>query len=324
MVIEYILQHVGTSEHVKFRQGGYAKCLSMSHSNFKDMVFNIAVTAELHPWSLGVEPEADGQVYLNPTTTIKLWIVDNLFKFAAKIQSGGFQNALGSIKPKAISNTEPIPPRIMQLKVTKGLSALRAVVVVEHRNISLAVHWVEENLENVMIIIVGLLSLHVLQQSLTCLKTQGYPSIAAREFMSLLYLELRQLPIKWIYYSDHDMQGAQIFTVLKFGALASAYSSQHLTCPKLEWGGPTVEELMAHHEAYFEGDSQNANARTDHMKNIKAQIVGQPTRADHSLLKGMRSSGVLNEEPVLASELELLIKGKGVRNPLLSLALLIV
>ena len=324
MVIEYILQHVGMSEHVKFRQGGYAKCLSMSQSNFKDLVFNIAVTAELHPWSLGLEPEADGQVYLNPTTTIKLWIVDNLFKFAAKIQSGGFQNALGSIKPRAISNTEPIPSRIMQLKVTKGLPALRAVVVVEHKNIGLAVHWVQHNLENVMIIIVRVLSLRVLRQSLTCLKTQGYPSIAAREFMCLLYLQLRLLPIKWIYYSDHDLQGAQIFTVLKYGALASAYSSQHLTCPKLEWGGPTVDELISHHKANFEGDSQDTGACTNHIKIIKAQIMGPPTRTDHSILKGMRSSGVLDDEPILAAELELLINGKGVRDTLLYLALLIV
>lgn len=180
----------------------------MSQPNLRNLVFNIAVTAGLHPWSLGLEPETDGIVYLNPTTTIKLWIVDNVFKFAAKIQSDGFKNALASIKPRSVRNTEPIPTRIMQLRVTRGMAALRAVVVVEHKNIGLAVHWVQENLENVMIIIVRLLSLHVPRHFLICLETQGYPSLAAREFMCLLYLELRFLPVKWIYYSDHDMQGA--------------------------------------------------------------------------------------------------------------------
>ena len=139
--------------------------------------------------------------------------------------------------------------------------------------------------------------------------------MAAREFMCLLYLELRELPVKWLYYSDHDVQGAQIFTVLKSGALATAYSSTHLTCPKLEWAGPTVKELMAHHEAAFEPHSQDTNARTQHRKDIEAQIVAKkPTRTDRSLLKGLRSAGVLNDEPILASELELIIEGKGVRN----------
>ena len=57
---------------------------------------------------------------------------------------------------------------------------------------------------------------------------------------------------------------------------------------------------------------------------IEAQIIGSPTRIDHSILKGMRSSDVLDEEPILASELDLLIKGKGIRVSLLYLALLIV
>ena len=57
---------------------------------------------------------------------------------------------------------------------------------------------------------------------------------------------------------------------------------------------------------------------------IEAQIIGSPTRIDHSIFRGMRSSDVLNKEPILASELELLIKGKGVRDTLLYLALLIV
>ena len=289
----------------------------MSQPNLKNLVNNIAVTAGLHPWSLGLEPETDGKIYLNPTTRIRLWIVDNLFKFAGKRHADGFENALGSIKPRGISNTEPIPTRIMQLRVTKGLSTLRAVVVIEHRNIGLAVHWVQENLANVIIIIVCLLPHHVSKQPLIYLQTQGYPSIAAREFMCLLYHELRSLPIKWIYYSDHDMQGGQIFTCLKSGSLATAYSSTHLTCPKLEWAGPTVQELMAYHEANFEVESQNANARTDHMKKVESQIVAEPTRSDHSLLKGMHSAGVLDDEPILASELELIVKGKGVNNLLL-------
>ena len=36
------------------------------------------------------------------------------------------------------------------------------------------------------------------------LQTQGYPSVAAREFIYQLFLELKPLPIKWLYYSDYD------------------------------------------------------------------------------------------------------------------------
>ena len=54
---------------MKFRQAGYAKSLSMSQPNRENLVNNIAVTAGLQTRSLGLEPETDGTVYLNPTTT---------------------------------------------------------------------------------------------------------------------------------------------------------------------------------------------------------------------------------------------------------------
>ena len=71
IVIAYILQHVGISEHAKFRQAGYVKPLSMSQTNREYLVNNNAITAGLHPWSLGLEPETDCIVDLNPTTTAR-------------------------------------------------------------------------------------------------------------------------------------------------------------------------------------------------------------------------------------------------------------
>ena len=68
IVIASILQYVGISEHVKFRQAEYAKSLSMSQTNREYLVNNFSLTAGLHPWSLGLEPETDWIVCLNPTT----------------------------------------------------------------------------------------------------------------------------------------------------------------------------------------------------------------------------------------------------------------
>ena len=64
--------------------------------------------------------------------------------------------------------------------------------------------------------------------------------------MSLSYHELKHLPTKWIYYSDHDIRSGQIFTIIKVRAVATAHSSTQHTYPQSEWAGPTMKELIAH------------------------------------------------------------------------------
>lgn len=39
--------------------------------------------------------------------------------------------------------------------------------------------------------------------------------------------------VPFLYLSDHDFQGVQIFQVLKYGAVASAYASDILVCSRL-------------------------------------------------------------------------------------------
>ena len=75
--------------------------------------------------------------------------------------------------------------------------------------------------------------------------------------MCQLYIELKQLPVRWLYYSDHDMQGGQIATILKSGALATAYNSTRITCPELEWTGPRFDPCFLlyrsspHNKAFY-------------------------------------------------------------------------
>ena len=75
--------------------------------------------------------------------------------------------------------------------------------------------------------------------------------------MCQLYIELKQSRIRWLYDSDQDMQGGQIFTVLKSGVLATAYSSTQLTCSELEWDGPRFDPcsllflFSSHSKAFY-------------------------------------------------------------------------
>ena len=55
--------------------------------------------------------------------------------------------------------------------------------------------------------------------------------------------------VPFLYISDHDFQGVQIFQVLKYGAVASAYASDILVCSRLIWAGPSKEEFCQSPEA---------------------------------------------------------------------------
>ena len=47
------------------------------------------------------------------------------------------------------------------------------------------------------------------------------------------------------------MQGFQILLTLKYGARTTAFAGPDMTCPRLQWAGPTVKQLVAHHKAHF-------------------------------------------------------------------------
>lgn len=71
-----------------------------------------------------------------------------------------------------------------------------------------------------------------------------------REFLHLLYAVRPGVP--FVFYADHDVAGFHIYLTLKYGSRKSAWAAPSMTCPTLQWGGPSKEQVFQHvrHYAY--------------------------------------------------------------------------
>ena len=157
-------QWIGSGEHVKFRQAQYAKQLSMSPCVLRKMLCDIAVTLKLHPWSLGLEADNDGRIFLPETIVLKVFTTPNLWDTARKIQEIGNpkdkSERLSLVRRfaccnKEIRNEQVIPTKVIDIELTKG--EIKAVVVMEHRNLSTRLEWFEKNSKHMILIMVSLL-----------------------------------------------------------------------------------------------------------------------------------------------------------------------
>lgn len=83
---------------------------------------DIAVTCGLHPSSLGVDADETGEIYLGSRIGIGICRVENVF-------------AKSQVKKSLVSD-ETILSRLVDITSTK--TCIRAVVVVEHRNLATA------------------------------------------------------------------------------------------------------------------------------------------------------------------------------------------
>ena len=135
----YLLRQVGTKEMVKSRQAFYSNRRLLTGFQLKLMVDSIALTARLHPWSLGMEPQADGQIWVGRDIKIQCKIVDNLFEMAdIRVSSANPAVAIRrAYKTMSITNTgndQQIPPRCWEVK-SVGNKHPKLVIVTEHLNI---------------------------------------------------------------------------------------------------------------------------------------------------------------------------------------------
>ena len=108
-----------------------------------------------------------------------------------------------------------------------------------------------------------------------------------------------------------------IFTVLKVGCRASAYASDMLVCPTLQYAGPTRKQTLEHHERLFR-ESQVASAAptisstqqqladwAQRKRVLEDKMKGSKlTRTDLQLLKGLERLGVVEHEPAVLAELD--------------------
>ena len=128
----------------------------------------------------------------------------------------------------------------------------------------------------------------------------------------------------FLYVSDHDFQGFQIFFNLKYGSRNMGFLSQTQTCRQLEWVGPTTKDLDVVAEArshfYIQDQAQNhlewtedekeqvrlrwLAKRQDTTKKYITEGKGcQPNKKqDKALMKYWRDFGMLEKEPEVAKE----------------------
>ena len=151
LIIEYLCLQIASHSPVKLRQAGYAQSLVMTQPQLRKMVCDIALTLNMHPANLGINPEENALIYLSPQKVrLKAWICSNPFTFAKTKKVNGLQAAMHSCEIKTIQDGGVTPSRIMELRLTKG--SVRAVVVVEHKNIGRELSWVQDNFKDVIII----------------------------------------------------------------------------------------------------------------------------------------------------------------------------
>jgi hypothetical protein len=140
--------------------------------------------------------------------------------------------------------------------------------------------------------------------------------------------------LAFIFMSDLDFHAIQIFLNLKFGTKNMSYASAIQCCPKLEWVGPSREDLENVRDRYARVLSEgaaldhpnwtNAQKEARRVQELNRMIdvdnryfqQGHETRVteqDRSMARGWVSSGMLDQCPLLKKAVEELLRtGRGV------------
>lgn len=106
----------------------------MTMAQARRILYDLALTIDVHPLALGVIPESTGQVYLPKSVYIDTIVISDIIAYKNEAsKSAVFERKTRFDQDK----TENIPPLIKSLEVgmVKKKGLIRAVVVVEHRNL---------------------------------------------------------------------------------------------------------------------------------------------------------------------------------------------
>ncbi|KAL8927258.1 MAG: hypothetical protein Q9208_002434 [Pyrenodesmia sp. 3 TL-2023] len=289
ILIEYMCQHIGDSANVNFRQAYYRNYACFKAPQLRNLINDIAITCRLHPTSLGVDPAEDGKVFIGRRLAVQVQRIPNVF-----VQE--------SITTAILTNGCAIPSRVLRVRATKA--NVRAVVVVEHKNVGTALGWVEKNFADVLIVM-----------------TQGFPTWATREFLHTLCETWQRT--RFLCYTDHDFQGINIFTTLKYGCIRTAWASDIMSCRRLEWAGPSADELINFHRSRIFGSWRDERAKEkpslseDALQQmadkkwkavqdkLNVSLKKKSTMKEKDLYKNyFKRMGFLDREPELLAELE--------------------
>ena len=112
---------------------------------------------------------------------------------------------------------------------------------------------------------------------------------------------------KFVYYSDYDLQGVHIFSMLKYGCKATAWASDIQVCPLLEWGGPTRRQFFEHHQR--QSDDGVWRQRREQIDDMFVRTIN---KTDRSIKKALDKFNLLDQEPILQLEVKSMFDGHGV------------
>ena len=210
-----IIDMVSFCEPRKNRKLGYKhKGTGIPKRMVRKLIFDWAITIGVHPWALGFTAQEGGLVKLPRYVVITCTLRPNVF--------------LDETEKRTLQGPESIiPSRIITLTVSSK-PKIRAVVISEHRSLDFELAAVCRHFEDIIFVLTG-----------------GYPSIAVREFVHLVSINLALANVPFYYFNDHDIYGFQQFKGWKYGFGATAWASPSLICSQLEWGGPSVAAVEA-------------------------------------------------------------------------------
>ena len=275
----------------------------------------LAMTIGVHEWTLGVVPQATGEIYLPAGRRVSGYKVTDILRY----------HATGTPDLKFLDRftldqkcTSPIEPLVERLQFRGKAPA--AVMVVEHRNIKPGMTTLGSKWDDIVLVMVrdGYYPKRI--PTADSHKTAGYPSQATREFLHMLSKDKKLANVPFLYFGDHDFQGFHIYKVLKTGSAQQAESSKIMVCPRLQWAGPSKKELLASPSECAPG--KRAQYEKDNEKKTKGEVDAymakwrRETRAklekklqpanktDATLMKGFRDCGWLDSEPAIKAELE--------------------
>ncbi|KAL8978028.1 MAG: hypothetical protein Q9205_006296 [Flavoplaca limonia] len=242
--------------------------------------------------TLGIYPAAFGN-----TVVTKLFEWENRRRSQPKTVSG-------TEKKKLRGTDVAIPPLVLEMRfILQKDSQVDAVIVTEHRNLSTL------DIGNVLLVMTG-----------------GYPISTTKEYLNMLsnHPKLQQVP--FLCFVDHDMGGFSIFQTLKYGSKNQAWGSQNMVCPRLEYAGPTRQDLRDFVRMYrpqwvdqykinhlSDTDAQVGERAAKWAKSMRTKIGGKFSKHNAKDLEKFRSFeklGWLELEPAVKREVNLAIGAK--------------
>lgn len=117
----------------------------MSAEDVKQMIYNWAVTLEIHPYRFGLLLQEEGEIFIGPSWKLTAWSISNIFEDNAARREGVVIEGRGTI-PRMIHR--------MALRNTGETRRLRAVVVTEHRGLNLQARGWAAQAEGIIVVMV--------------------------------------------------------------------------------------------------------------------------------------------------------------------------